>query len=191
MPNPTPAPTPFSPEAYAEWEQTQTEKHEYVAGHVRVIPAGGRDHVLVVGNALFALHRALRETDCTVLLGSLRVQIQRGARYTYPDLSAVCGEEIYADHSRTTLVNPTLVVEVLSERTKAYDRGDKLAAYREIESLRQVVLVAQDRPFAELYTRDDTGRWSSREVWEGETLDLASVGAEIALDDLYAGVSTE
>ncbi len=117
----------------------------------------------------------------------MRVQVEDGERYTYPDLSAVCGEETYADAKQTTLVNPTLVVEVLSEGTEAYDRGEKLVTYRRIASLQEIVLVAQDVRSVEVYSRTGDGLWTLREVTEG-SLPLASVGAEIALDELYAGV---
>ena len=188
MPLTAPTPVLLSPDAYFEWDEAQQVKHEYIHGEVFAMPGGTRAHALITSNLIFALRLALRGMDCRVYPESLRVQVEDGARYTYPDISVVCGEELYVDDRQTTLVNLSAVVEVLSGSTAAYDRGEKAAAYRQIASLQAIVLVEQEREAAELYTRDADGRWTSREVWADERIGLAPLGVEIAMADLYAGV---
>lgn len=187
MPLAAPVTLQLTPEAYFAWEEAQEVRHEYVHGEVYPLAGATRAHTLIAGNFFFALRLALADSPCTVFGEGMRVQVEAGDRYTYPDLCVAC-EEAYADARQTTLVTPTVVVEVLSESTEAYDRGEKLVAYRKVESLREIVLVAQDRRAAEVYARVSDGRWTLTEVSDGAVLPLASLQSEIALADLYAGV---
>ena len=177
----------LTPEEYFDWEETQEEKHEYIHGEVFIVSGGTRTHDVIAGNAYVALHAAFRGTDCTVFSSDLRVQVEPGGRYTYPDVSAACGALEFTSPKETALVNPALVVEVLSDRTETYDRGGKLDAYRTVPSIREIALVRQDRHAVQVWRRDG-GRWTVEDLAEG-TLTLASVRAEITLDELYAGTT--
>ncbi len=116
----------------------------------------------------------------------MRVRVAPSGLYPYPDLVAVCGEPRFLDNQRDTLLNPLLLVEVLSPSTEAYDRGLKFEQYRFIESLSEYVLVASDRIHVDLYASQADGRWLLSSVGHlGDTLELQSVGCRIALSDLY------
>ncbi|MEL7168040.1 MAG: Uma2 family endonuclease [Bacteroidota bacterium] len=182
----------MTPEEYFAWEETQVEKHEYVHGEVFPMSGGTRNHALIPANFIAALVPLLRGTGCRVFSSDLRIQIHDD-RYTYPDLSVVCGPEQYRTDRQTTLLNPTLIVEVLSDSTAEYDRGEKFEAYRQVASLREYVLVAQDRLHVELFRKEPAGgdgadRWVLYEFAGDDTLTLASVGTEVPMTALYEGV---
>ena len=183
----TPVSLRLTPEEYFAWEETQEEKHEYIHGEVFSMSGATREHIDIAGNLYVALRLAFRGTECSVFPSDMRVQVEPDGRYTYPDLSAVCGEATFLDRKKTTLTNPALVVEVLSDSTETYDRGAKLDAYREVPSVREVVLVRQDRRAVSAYRRDDDGRWTIEDLGGAGTLALQSVGVDVTLDDLYEG----
>ncbi|MDX1532094.1 MAG: Uma2 family endonuclease [Rhodothermales bacterium] len=177
----------MTPEEYFEWEQTQEVRHEYYEGEVFAMSGATHHHALITANLIVALGTALRGSGCRVLSSDMRVQLAEGVRYTYPDLSVVCGEPAFADDRELTLLNPTLLVEVLSPSTAEYDRGDKFAAYRRLPSLREVVFVEQERRSIEVFRRGDEGRWTLYEL-EGGAVALASVGATLRAEEVYDGV---
>ena len=183
----TPVSLRLTPDEYVEWEEGQEEKHEYIHGEVFAMSGSTRTHNRIASNFLVALHKAFADMDCEVFNEGMRVQVEAGGRYTYPDVSAVCGASEFSTPKQTTLTNPALVVEVLSERTEAYDRGEKLAAYRGVASIQEIVLVRQDARAAEVYRRESTGRWTLEEVDPEGGIELASVGAMVPMSDLYAG----
>ena len=119
----------------------------------------------------------------------MRVRVSATGLYTYPDVVAICGEPRFLDGQRDTLLNPGLLVEVLSPSTEAYDRGRKFEQYKAIESLREYLLVASDRVHADLYTRQADGRWllTSADRME-DSLALESVGSQLNIGDLYEKV---
>ncbi len=184
----TPVSLRFTPEEYFDWEETQEEKHDYVYGEVFAMSGSTEPHNIIAGNFFVALHRAFAGTDCTVYNEGMRVQVEKNGRYTYPDVSAVCGDRAFSTPRRTPLTNPSLIVEVLSDRTEGYDRGDKLAAYRGVPSIQEIVLVRQDRRAVEVYRREGEARWTAEDLSEGP-LALASVNAEVSFDELYAGTN--
>ena len=175
----------LTPQEYFDWEETQEEKHDYIHGEVFAMSGATRTHDTIAINLLVALRLAFRGTECAVFSSDMRVQVAAGGRYTYPDVSAACGVPEFTSPKETTLVNPALVVEVLSERTEAYDRGDKLDVYRTVPSIQEIVLVRQDRRAVQVWRHEGT-RWTVEDVTAG-TLALPSVDAEVTMDDLYAG----
>ncbi|MEM9996260.1 MAG: Uma2 family endonuclease [Bacteroidota bacterium] len=184
----------MTPEEYFAWEETQVEKHEYVHGEVFPMSGGTSNHATIALNLALALLPTLRANGCTGYNSDLRVHIHE-ERYTYPDFSAVCDPPEFKTARRTTLLNPILIVEVLSASTSAYDRGEKFAAYRQVASLREYVLVAQDRRHVELFRKEPAGgdgadRWVLYDVAGDDTLTLASVNAEVSIAALYEGVQT-
>jgi Uma2 family endonuclease len=146
----------------------------------------GEAHNVLVGNLVTGLNNQLRSRPCRVYPSDMRVRVSATGLYTYPDVVVVCGERRFLDERRDTLLNPSLLIEVLSPSTEAFDRGRKFEHYRSIESFGEYLLVASDRVHAELYTRQPDGRWlfTSTDRLE-DSLDLESVGCRLALLDLY------
>ncbi len=145
-------------------------KHEYAEGDVFAMSGGTLEHSLVAANFVRELGNGLAGRDCRVLTSDMRVGIEAGRRYVYPDASVVCGPPVFEDDQRDTLVNPTIVVEVLSDSTEAYDRGDKFAQYRRVAALREYVLASQ-------------------KGGQGQTATLQSISCTLVVERLYAGVS--
>lgn len=182
-------PDPFvTPEEYLERERAAETRSEYYRGRVYAITGAGRQHERIVFNLVGILHRQLGAGPCEGFSGNMRTKVRSDGLYTYPDAVVVCGEAEFEDTHLDTLLNPTVIIEVLSPSTAAYDRGNKFALYRRIESLQDYVLVAQDLPHVEVFERDGD-RWVLRDVAGLDaTLDLPSIGVRILLRDLYARV---
>jgi Uma2 family endonuclease len=151
-----------------------------------------RAHTLIVASILAFLYSQLRSSPCETYPSDMRVYVRSTGLYTYPDVVIACQEPRFLDGQSDTLLNPTLLVEILSPSTEAYDRGRKFDHYQSIESLRQYLLVASDRIHADLYTRQEDGGWllTSADGPAG-TLSLASVNCQIALADVYEKVKFE
>jgi Uma2 family endonuclease len=181
----------WTPEEYLAWERLQPEKHELHDGEVFAMAGAKLAHNKVVGNVVGELREALRHKPCTVYPSDLRVKVPATGLYTYPDASIVCGREELEDDTLDTLLNPLVLVEVLSESTKDYDRGTKFTNYRTIPSFREYLLIATDQVLVEHYTRGEDGLWVLREHRAGERFALASVGCELAVDELYLKVFDE
>ena len=176
----------LSPEQYVEQERTADVKHEYYRGETFAMSGGSPTHALLAMNVGTALNNALREQDCRVFSGDLRIHVAAFGLYTYPDVSVVCGALELTDDG-LSLLNPTLLVEVLSPSTEPYDRGQKFTFYRAVPSLREYVLVAQARRSIEVFRKNEAGRWVLYEPEEG-ALALVTGGAVLRLEDVYAGV---
>jgi Uma2 family endonuclease len=179
----------LTPEQYLEIERKAEYKSEYFNGEMFAMAGAKRAHNQIVANLIAGLHRQLRSRPCDVYPGDMRVYVPATRLYTYPDVTTVCGEPRFLDDQEDTLLNPGLVVEVLSPSTEAYDRGRKFDQYKSIDSLREYLLVATDRVHADLYTRQTDGRWllTSPDRLE-DSLTLESAGAQLTLADLYEKV---
>jgi len=179
---------------YAEYlamEEASPEKHEWVKGEVRAMSGGTPDHALVIANVGGELHRQLRGRPYRVHSESLRVRVLETDLTTYPDVSVVCGRREFDPDDNHAVVNPIVLVEVLSPSTEGFDRGAKFAHYRRIPSLREYVLVAQEAKRVEVFRRGEDGIWTIHEAREGETIDLLSIGCKLAVDEVYAGAGDE
>ena len=176
-------------EQYLEIERKADYKSEFFNGGMFAMAGAREAHNLLVANLLAALHRQVRSGPCRVYPSDMRVHVKSTGLYTYPDVSALCGERNFLDGRTDTLLNPALIVEVLSPSTEAYDRGRKFEQYQSIESLREYLLVASDRMHVDLYSRQPDCRWllTSASLPE-DSLILESVGAELLLADLYEKV---
>jgi len=174
---------------YLAWERTSPEKHELLAGEIFAMAGATFAHNKIVLNLAAELRSALRDRPCDVTSSDLRVHVPATGLYTYPDATVVCGDPRFEDDKLDTLLNPTVLIEVLSESTEGYDRGKKFRHYRSIATFREYVLVAHDAVSVERYTRGDDGVWSLHESGPGERLVLASIGCEIAVDEIYLKVS--
>jgi len=178
----------LTPEEYLALERAAETKSEYFEGEMVATSGASRPHNLIVTNLVSELRGQLKGRPCEVYAADMRVKIEtlRRPMYTYPDLVAVCGEPQLEDEHLDTLLNPTLLVEVLSPSTESYDRGRKFAAYRTLSSLQEVVLVAQDEPLVELYTRQPDQRWLLSEVAGLDAVaQLISVDCELSLREIY------
>lgn len=189
-----PAKRTWTPAEYLAWERASPERHEFHDGEIFAMAGASFAHNKIVGNMVRELGNALRNRPCDVVPSDLRVKIPvpGAGLYTYPDALVVCGEAHFEDDARDTLLNPTVILEVLSESTEAYDRGKKFRYYRAIPSLREYVLVAQDVPSVERHVCGEGGVWSLvQDLGAGGTLVLPSIGCEIAVDELYWKVFAE
>ncbi len=173
-------------EQYLEIERKAEYKSEYFQGEMFAMAGAGYQHNLLIMNAGAALHEQFRSRPCIVMANDMRIRVSKTGLYTYPDVVAFCGEPVLLDGHQDTLLNPSLIIEVLSPSTEAYDRGQKFAQYRSIESLSEYVLVSSDRVQVDLFTRQLDGRWLLTSASNLEdSLELQSVGCRLALADLY------
>jgi Uma2 family endonuclease len=176
-------------ETYLAAERQAETKSEYLDGEVFAMSGASRRHNLIALNVAASVHGQLRGRACEAYAGDMRVHVPATGLYTYPDVTVVCGEPRFDDSELDTLLNPTLVIEVLSPSTEGYDRGKKFVYYRTLESLREYVLVAQDEIRVELFTRQGDGHWLLSEAGRvDETISLASIGCELRLADVYERV---
>lgn len=177
-----------TPQEYLAWEQDQPTKHEYRNGEIVAMAGASSNHNQIVANVLGELRAALRETPCRVFASDMRLKIPALGLYTYPDASVVCDRPLYEDDKSVTLVNPTVIVEVLSDSTESYDRGKKFRHYRSIPSFRDYLLIAQDDVWVEHHIRAADGGWVLHDTLPGGTLTLSSCGVKLRVDELYLKV---
>jgi len=150
----------YSFENYLATErECSDEKHEYVAGEVFAMAGASYNHNLITANLVRRLGNQLDGRPCTVLTSDMRVRVATADACAYPDIVVLCDQPVFHDSRRDVLTNATLVAEVLSPSTEGYDRGGKFAIYRGLPSLRQYVLIAQDQPAVDVFTRQPDGRW--------------------------------
>lgn len=174
---------------YLAIERAAESKSEYYRGEMFAMAGARANHNRIVMNLSSNVHQQLRQRRCEVYASDMRVHIPANTLYTYPDVSAFCGEPEFLDEDRDTLLNPAFIAEVLSDSTERYDRGRKFELYRSIESLREYLLVSSDRVRVDLYTRQPGGQWllTSFGRLEDEVA-LDSIGCRVSLAELYEKV---
>jgi len=180
-------PARFSPEAYLEWEKTSDGKHEYLNGEVLARARAKDAHVTVCGNLVAHLHAHLRGGPCRVYMADMKVSVEKVNAFFYPDIAVTCD----ARDRETEYYKrfPTLIVEVHSESTAAFDRGNKFSHYRKLDSLREYVLIDPDTMSVDCFRLDEvTGHWVLYPFTAGETLELASIGFSAPIESLYENV---
>lgn len=180
--------TGMSEQEYLAFERSSPEKHEYADGEIFAMSGGTIEHSAVAANIIRELGNSLFGKGCRTLTSDMRLKIPSTGRYVYPDGSVVCGPPEFVDDTRDTLLNPRLIIEVLSDSSEAYDRGDKFAGYRSIASFQEYVIASQKEPRIEVFTRQPDGSWMLRVHGPGERAALASVGCAIEVDRVYADV---
>lgn len=179
----------LTPEEYLAIERRAETRSEYLDGEMFAMGGASRNHNLVAGNVFGLVWQQLRGKPCEVYGNDMRVRIPATGLYTYSGVTAVCGEPQLEDEELDTLLNPTLLIEVLSPSTEAYDRGKKLDQYCRILSLREYVLVAQDEPFVAQLVRQDDDRWLYSSTSDLHTVvHLTSIDCELPLIEVYAKV---
>jgi Uma2 family endonuclease len=183
----------YTLEEYLELDRTSEERLEFWDGEVFCMSGGSEWHYEIESNIVTFLKTSLKGRGCRAYTGNVRIKVPSAPPYRYADVSALCGEAKFEEIGGVdALVNPQLLVEVLSPSTEAYDRGDKFLHYKSIPTLREYLLVAQNQPHVtHLFKRED-GLWIHTDVNElGATLTLTSLGCELPLAEVYAGVSFE
>ena len=170
---------------YLAAEEHSDVKHEYLRGEVFAMSGGTPNHGALAVAMSSTLYSALRGKPCRVFSSDVRVRVVASDFAAYPDVSVVCGQIEAASDDPNAITNPVLIVEVLSDSTEAYDRGEKAAQYRRIPSLREYVLVSQRDSRLELFRRKPQGHWELLEASAGQTLELASVGVTVEVDEVY------
>lgn len=179
----------MSAQEYLAAERAGEVKHEYYAGERYAMVGASERHNLLAGNTFAALHSQLRRRACNVHPSDMRVKVNALGYYTYPDISVVCGAPQFEGQPRDTLINPTVIVEVLSPSTADYDRGRKFQMYRTLPSLAEYLLVAQDGIHIEHYTRQPDGRWLLFESDQPDALfQLAAIDCTLSAADVYEKV---
>jgi Uma2 family endonuclease len=176
----------FTAEQYLALERQAEYRSEFFHGEIFAMSGASREHNLIAMNVTRELSLQLKGRPCETYASDMRVKVSATGLYTYPEVVVVCGEPQFEDEQVDTLLNPTLLVAVLSPSTEAYDRGQKSEQYRRLRSLREYVLVAQDRPHVEWYARQQDPQWVFSEVSElaGE-VHFSSIGCRLALSEMY------
>ena len=182
------AETLFTPEEYLTSERKATVKSEYLSGQIVAMSGASLAHTRITADIVTELNIQLRGQECEVISNDMRVRTGPKGAYFYPDVVVFCGEPEVEDNVFDTLLNPILVIEVLSPSTEVYDRGEKFRHYQELASLREYILVSQDKVRVEQYRLAKT-QWVQTEFRAREdVLPLPSIGCELPLRDIYRRV---
>jgi len=176
----------YTPEEYLALERDAPTKSEYVDGEIFAMAGASRRHTKISFNLAVEIGRQLKGRPCTGHSNDMRVKVAPTGMYTYPDMVVVCGREQFEEGEVDTLLNPTVIVEVLSPSTEGYDRGAKFAHYRRLESLQEYLLVAQDEVHLEHYVRQTDGQWLLSEANRlDEEIHLPSIDCRLSLAEVY------
>ncbi len=176
----------LTPQNYLAEEREAETKSEYYAGRVYAMSGASETHNLIVWNITGELRSRLKKRTCKGYPSDMRVKVSPTGLYTYPDVTVVCGKTEFDDKHKDTLLNPTVIIEVLSESTEAYDRGKKFAHYRTLDSLSEYLLVAQDGVAIDQYVRQTDGRWlltAYRGL--GAVARISAIDCELPLAEVY------
>lgn len=180
--------THLTPEEYLIWERKAPFKNEYLGGQILAMSGASRAHNLITGNTFNGLYNQLVDRDCEVYTGEMRVKASPTTSYFYPDIVVVCDVPRFEDDTFDVLLNPTIVVEVLSPSTAAYDKGEKFESYKQITSLQEYILVSQDSVNVERHLRLGT-QWRTIEFQNlADVLPLNSICCELSLSHIYRRV---
>ena len=177
-------------EEYFAREDTAELRSEYYCGDVFAMAGGTPNHNRITVNLASLLNSQFRSGPCEAFSSDLRVQVAKDFHYTYPDVVVVCGELILAESRSDTITNPVVIMEVLSESTKDYDRGTKFTAYRSIETLTDYILIDQDTVHIEYFSKERDGTWRLREFFSTEeVIEIKSIEAMLPAKEIYERVA--
>lgn len=175
----------YTPEEYLALERKASTRSEYINGQIYAMAGASREHNLIALNFASEIRAQLRKKPCETYMADMRVRVEATNLYTYPDIVAVCGTPILADDIFDTLLNPNIIIEILSYSTESYDRGSKFHHYRHLPSLQEYILVRQDQPAIEYYALKEDG-WTLIDIYGlDKMVILTSIGCEISLQDIY------
>jgi len=177
----------FTREEYLEWDARQVERHEYVNGEVFLLAGARRGHAVIAGNIFAELHSQLKGKPCRPYMADMKLQVDAADAFFYPDVMVTCDErdakaDMYLEH-------PSLIIEVLSDSTAAYDLGQKFEYYRLIPELLEYVVIEPERQRIYLYRKNEAGEWLLSDVRAGAPVLFATVGCSISREDIFEGVA--
>lgn len=176
----------YTPEEYLEFERNSEVRHEYIDGEIFEMAGASKRHNRISTNVIRLLDNQLLERNCDVYASEMRVRIASTGRYTYPDIVGICGDEEFEDDIEDILLNPNLLIEILSKSTEAYDRGTKFEYYQSIESFNEYILITQEPFRVEQFIRQDKNTWTYLEFRKSEDIiQLESINCELSLQDIY------
>jgi Uma2 family endonuclease len=180
----------MSVEEYLAFEEASPVKYEYFAGRIVALAGGNEAHSIICSNINALLHAQLRQRPCTLYTSDMKIKAESPQKYMYPDLSVVCGQPHYEDDRRRILLNPVLIVEVLSDSTERFDRGVKFQWYRSIPSVQEYLLVAQHEMLLDHYQRQTDSLWALRSISGADAeIHLPSIACRLRLSELYEKVT--
>ncbi len=179
----------ISPEEYLTSERASDIKNEYFDGEIFAMAGASREHNQISSNIVRVLGNQLLEKQCGVFSSDMKVKIREINKYTYPDIVVVCGDEVYDDENNDILLNPIVIIEILSDSTEAYDRGDKFSHYQFISTFFDYILISQYLCKAEKFSRQKNDTWIySKYNREEDIISIESVGCELPVSEIYRKV---
>jgi len=179
----------FTIEEYLAMEETSTEKHEYYKGEIFAMSGPKVPHVAIAGNLFTELGIKLKGKKCRPYGSDMRIHIEANTLFTYPDISIICGELETLNDDNWNVLNPAVIVEILSPSTRNYDRGEKFKLYRDIPTLKEYILVDSESVHIEIFRLNESNHWELEEYKAiKETLYIRTINANILIADIYEGV---
>lgn len=177
---------------YLEFERASQAKHEFFRGDVYAMSGASRAHNLICSNLVRGLHQQFDNRSCEVYSSDMRVKVDQTGLYTYPDVVVCCGDIKFEDGVSDTLLNPQLIVEVLSESTETYDRSTKFRHYQKLEPLKEYVIVSQKDPFVEVYKLVNDQKWTYKTASSlQEEIEFESIGCCLKMSEIYDRVDVD
>jgi Uma2 family endonuclease len=181
----------LTPQEYLRRERGSSDKHEYIDGLVVMMAGARENHVLIVGNVVQTLGIQMRERPCKAYSSDMKVRMTP-TTYAYPDVAALCGAALFEDEEHDVLLNPQVIIEVLSSLTEGYDRGLKFRRYQNLPWLQEYILISQETPRVERFLRQPDGQWLLLRLESlSDVLQLPTIGCTLLLADVYDKVAFE
>lgn len=182
----------MTPEEYREFERNSDQKHEYLDGEIYMMAGATPNHNLISSSVNFALYSQLRGKGCFLYSSDMRVKVEKTGLYTYPDMTIVCGKPEYEDTKPQTLLNPIMIIEILSPSTEKDDRGKKFQHYRNLQSLQEYVLISQNSYRIEKFAKRTNIEWLFSDTSDIDSvIELPSIDCTLRLSEVYAQVTLE
>lgn len=182
----------FTPEEYLTLEEAAEDKSEYLDGEIIPMTGGSTNHNQISGNLYIALSLALKKQNYRIFMGDVRLWMTKKRIYTYPDVMVIPGKPEYYNNRKDTVINPQVIIEVLSKSTKSYDRSDKFQFYQTLPTFQEYILIDQSRIYVEQYCKLANKRWSYSQYDEEDTaLVFDFFQVEVPLADMYEKVDFE
>ncbi len=182
----------ISPEEYLVSERKSEIRNEYFDGEIFAMAGASREHNQIASNIVRILGNQLLEKPCSVFSSDMKVKIKEIGKYTYPDIVVVCEKEEFENENNDVLLNPVVIIEILSDSTEAYDRGDKFAHYQRLDSFVEYILISQYFWRVEKFTRQDDGTWIySKYETDGNIVKIEAVNCELPVSEIYRKVNLD
>ena len=179
----------FTIEEYLVMEDAATEKHEYYKGEIFAMSCAKLPHIIIFKNLFGEIGIRLKGKQCQPYGGDMRIHIEANTLFTYPDISIICGEPETLNGDNLNVLNPAVIIEILSSSTKNYDRGEKFKLYRDIPTLKEYILVDSESIHVEIFRLNEAGHWELQEYkLAEETLYIKTINENILVRDIYYGV---